>query len=56
MPLLPLVLFQSLLFHLVAVSGIVLAIAGLPNVYAAPEFSGHPWERLAAASRRSPLR
>jgi hypothetical protein len=38
--LLPLVFFQVVVLHAVAVTGIVLAIAGFPNVFAAPEFSG----------------
>jgi len=38
--LLPLVLFQILLANLIAVAGILLAIAGLPNIYAASEYSG----------------
>src|SRR5262245_13804619 len=37
--LLPLALFQTLLFQAIAVLGISLAIAGLPNIYAAPEYS-----------------
>lgn len=37
--LLPLVFFQLLPFHGIAVLGILLAVAGLPNIYAAPEFS-----------------
>jgi len=37
--LLPLALFQITLQQLIAVLGILLAIAGLPNVYAAPEYS-----------------
>ena len=37
--LLPLALFQIVLQQAIAVLGILLAIAGLPNVYAAPEFS-----------------
>src|SRR5262245_12855592 len=38
--LLPLVFFQVVILHAVAVTGILLAIAGFPNVFAAPEFSG----------------
>ena len=38
--LLPLAFFQTVLFHAIAVAGILLTIAGLPNIYAAPEFSG----------------
>jgi hypothetical protein len=37
--LLPLVLIQVLVFQAIASFGIVLAIAGFPNVFAAPEFS-----------------
>jgi hypothetical protein len=37
---LPLVFFQVVVLHAVAVTGILLAIAGFPNVFAAPEFSG----------------
>jgi len=37
--LLPLALFQITLQQLIAVLGILLAIAGRPNVYAAPEYS-----------------
>lgn len=38
--LLPLALFQAIVFHTIAVIGILLAIGGMPNIYAAPEFSG----------------
>ena len=37
--LLPLMLFQMLLVQSIAVLGILLAIAGFPNIYAAPEYS-----------------
>lgn len=37
--LLPLVFFQLVPFHAIAVLGILLAIAGYPNIMAAPEFS-----------------
>jgi hypothetical protein len=37
---LPLVFFQVAIYHLIAVAGIVLAIAGFQNVFAAPEYSG----------------
>jgi hypothetical protein len=43
--LLPLVFFQILLVQAIAVGGILLAIAGLPNIYAAPEYSGPPFAR-----------
>jgi hypothetical protein len=43
--LLPLVGFQVVLVQAIAVFGILLAIAGLPNIYAAPEFSGPPFAR-----------
>ena len=36
---LPLGFFQTVLQQSIAVLGILLAIAGLPNIYAAPEFS-----------------
>lgn len=38
--LLPLVTFQVAVLHAVAVAGILLAIAGFPNVFSAPEYSG----------------
>jgi len=44
---LPLVFFQVLLVQAIAVFGILLAIAGLPNIYAAPEYSGPPFARSA---------
>jgi len=37
--LLPLTVFQVALMHGIAVTGILLAIAGLPNIFAAPEYS-----------------
>jgi hypothetical protein len=37
--LLPLMIFQMVLVQAIAVTGILLAIAGLPNIYAAPEYS-----------------
>lgn len=43
--LLPLMLSQVVLVQGIAVSGILLAIAGLPNIYAAPEYSGPPFAR-----------
>jgi hypothetical protein len=50
--LLPLAVFQMALFHAIAVVGILLAIAGWSNIYAAPEFSGpaaqDQWVHLAA--------
>jgi hypothetical protein len=45
--LLPLMVFQVALVQAIAVAGILLAIAGLPNIYAAPEFSGPPFARSA---------
>jgi hypothetical protein len=45
--LLPLVFFQMVLVQAIAVLGILLAIAGLPNIYAAPEYSGPPFARSA---------
>jgi hypothetical protein len=38
--LLPLVFFQVAILHVIAVAGIVLQIAGFPNIFAAPEYSG----------------
>jgi hypothetical protein len=46
--LLPLVFFQVVLVQLIAVVGILLAIAGLPNIYAAPEYSGPPFARSSS--------
>ena len=43
--LLPLLAIQIVMVQVIAVTGILLAIAGLPNVYAAPEFSGPPFAR-----------
>jgi hypothetical protein len=43
--LLPLMIFQVALVQSIAVAGILLAIAGFPNIYAAPEFSGPPFAR-----------
>jgi hypothetical protein len=37
--LLPLVFFQTLVFQSIASAGILLAIAGRPNIFAAPEYS-----------------
>jgi hypothetical protein len=45
--LLPLMIFQVVLVQAIAVMGILLAIAGLPNIYAAPEYSGPPFARSA---------
>ena len=45
--LLPLLIFQVVLVQAIAVFGILLAIAGLPNIYAAPEYSGPPFARSA---------
>jgi hypothetical protein len=45
--LLPLMIFQVVLVQAIAVFGILLAIAGLPNIYAAPEYSGPPFARSA---------
>ena len=45
--LLPLLFFQVVLVQSIAVLGILLAIAGLPNIYAAPEYSGPPFARSA---------
>ncbi len=43
--LLPLMIFQVVLVQAIAVSGILLAIAGFQNIYAAPEYSGPPFAR-----------
>src|SRR2546428_1937017 len=43
--LLPLMILQVVLVQAIAVAGILLAIAGLPNIYAAPEYSGPPFAR-----------
>jgi hypothetical protein len=43
--LLPLLAIQTIVVQVIAVSGILLAIAGFPNVYAAPEYSGPPFAR-----------
>ena len=40
-------LFQMVLVQSIAVAGILLAIAGFPNIYAAPEYSGPPFARSA---------
>lgn len=45
--LVPLVLFQMIVVQTIAVLGILLAIAGRPNIYAAPEYSGPPFARSA---------
>jgi hypothetical protein len=44
--LLPLVFFQFAIFHAIAVAGILLTIAGYPNIFGAPEYSvgaGSQW-------------
>jgi hypothetical protein len=43
--LLPLMIFQVGVVQAIAVAGILLAIAGYPNIYAAPEYSGPPFAR-----------
>ena len=43
--LLPLLIFQVVLVQVIAVTGILLTIAGFPNIYAAPEYSGPPFAR-----------
>jgi hypothetical protein len=48
--LLPLVLFQVVLVQSIAVAGILLAMGGLPNIYAAPEYS---FQASANGSTRS---
>jgi len=37
---LPLGFFQIVILHVIAVLGILLSIAGFPNIFAAPEYSG----------------
>lgn len=47
--LLPLIVFQVALFHSIAILGILLTIAGLPNIYGAPEYSvPNQWLHIAA--------
>jgi hypothetical protein len=49
--LLPLMIFQVVLVQSIAVAGILLAIAGFPNIYAAPEYSfgvQNQWVHLLA--------
>jgi hypothetical protein len=50
--LLPFAFFQALVFHAIAVAGILLTLAGLPNIYAAPGYSGpasqNEWLHAAA--------
>jgi hypothetical protein len=43
--LLPLMIFQVVLVQAIAAAGILLAIAGHPNIFAAPEYSGPPFAR-----------
>ena len=45
--LVPLIFFQMVLVQSIAVAGILIAIAGFPNIYAAPEYSGPPFARSA---------
>jgi hypothetical protein len=45
--LVPLIFFQMVLVQAIAVAGILIAIAGYPNIYAAPEYSGPPFARSA---------
>jgi hypothetical protein len=45
--LVPLIFFQMVLVQAIAVLGILLAIGGFPNIYAAPEYSGPPFARSA---------
>ena len=45
--LLPFVFFQALVFHGIAVAGILLTLAGLPNIYGAPA-SQNQWLHAAA--------
>ncbi len=51
--LLPLVFFQVSLTHGISVLGILISIAGFPNIFTAPEFSGpvpnaSPWHHVVA--------
>lgn len=49
--LLPLMFFQTLVVNAIAILGIVLSIGGLPNIYAAPEYSfggQNPWGHALA--------
>lgn len=47
--LLPLGFFNVAILHVVAVAGILLSIAGFPNILAAPEYGGaNPWLHLLA--------
>lgn len=49
--LLPFAFSQALVFHSIAVLGILLTIAGLPNIYGAPEYGGpasQRWLHLAS--------
>ena len=43
--LLPLLIVQVVLVQAIAVAGILLSIAGFPNIFAAPEYSGPPFAR-----------
>ena len=44
----PLVVIQSVLANSIVIFGILLAMAGHANIYAAPEFGGveHPWKHI----------
>jgi hypothetical protein len=46
----PLVLFQVMVFHALAILGILLTIAGYPNLYATPEVTAFPnqWWHIGA--------
>jgi hypothetical protein len=48
--LLPLAFFHAVVFHALAVAGILLTIAGFPNIYAAPEYAPFPnqWFHIGA--------
>jgi hypothetical protein len=49
---LPLAIFQAVVMHAIAVLGILLTIAGMPNIFAHPDYSGpaptNQWLHLAA--------
>jgi hypothetical protein len=46
----PLVLFHTMVFHALAILGILLTIAGYPNLYATPEVTAFPnqWWHIGA--------
>jgi hypothetical protein len=44
--LLPLLVIQNVLGNSIVIVGIVLAIAGFPNIFAAPEYGGPQWRHI----------